>query len=146
MQNRREFLKYFAAGAAGVAVFPRLAFGGSDAWTTEYPQILSRIRPPKFPKKDFNITKFGAKAGVENDSSAAIAEAIDACSKAGGGRDYRADGRISHLGGAFEIERKSLYFKRGDAEVFDRCFEVSDGFYSVGRNGMHERFAFHICF
>ncbi len=86
MQDRRDFLKTFAIGAAGFAVLPRLTFGhAGDAWETTYKEILARIKPPTFPKKDFNITKYGAKAGAANDSSDAVAKAIDACSKAGGG-------------------------------------------------------------
>jgi polygalacturonase len=85
--NRREFIKLLALGTTGAAVLPQLAFGRSKgAWETEVPKILARIKPPVFPKRDFVITKFGAKAGIENDSSAALATAIDACSKAGGGR------------------------------------------------------------
>ena len=64
MQNRREFLKTLAVGAAGIAIFPRITRGWSkDAWETLYPEILGRIKPPTFPKKDFDITKFGAKTG-----------------------------------------------------------------------------------
>jgi polygalacturonase len=84
MINRREFLKDLAIGTTSIALFPNLAFAQSDPWKTEYPQILARIRAPKFPKRDFLITKFGAKTGA--DSTAAIAKAIAACSKAGGGR------------------------------------------------------------
>jgi polygalacturonase len=90
MSNRREFLRDLFVGTAGLAVLPQLALaqatGAVDPWKTVYPRILSRISPPKFPKRDFVITKYGAKAGVENDSTAAIARAIDACSMAGGGR------------------------------------------------------------
>src|SRR5215203_3881340 len=85
--DRREFIRNLATGAAGIALFPQLASSQIiDPWKTEYPKILSRIKPPKFRKRDFNIAKFGAKAGVQNDSTAAIAQAIDSCSKAGGGR------------------------------------------------------------
>src|SRR5262249_15043576 len=42
------------------------------------------IKPPQFPNRDFDITKYGAKPNA--DASAAIAKAIDACSAAGGGR------------------------------------------------------------
>src|SRR5829696_1916844 len=92
MQDRREFLKTLLIGTTGVAVLPQIAFSqtavqpAADAWNTIYPQILSRIRAPRFAKRDFPITKFGAKAGIENDSTAAIAKAIESCSKAGGGR------------------------------------------------------------
>jgi len=46
--------------------------------------ILARIKPPVFPDRDFPITDFGAKVGV--DCTAAIAAAIEACTRAGGGR------------------------------------------------------------
>ena len=50
------------------------------------PQILARIKPPKFPKKDFNVTKYGAVADGKTDCTEAFRKAIEACSKAGGGR------------------------------------------------------------
>ncbi|PXV65887.1 pectate lyase-like protein [Dysgonomonas alginatilytica] len=39
-----------------------------------------------YPQQDFLITAYGAKEGGEVDNSQAIAKAIDACHKAGGGR------------------------------------------------------------
>ena len=86
MYNRREFIKDLIIASAGVAVLPQLARTQTtpDPWKTVYPEILARIKPPKFPKRDFLITKFGAKAGT--DATAAIKKAIEACSKAGGGR------------------------------------------------------------
>jgi polygalacturonase len=50
------------------------------------PTILSRIKAPDFPARDFDITKYGAIAGGSNDCTKAIAQAIDACHAAGGGR------------------------------------------------------------
>ena len=55
----------------------------ADGWA-ESEVILARIHAPKFPAKDFIITEFGAKPGVDN--TAAIRSAIDACHAAGGGR------------------------------------------------------------
>jgi unsaturated rhamnogalacturonyl hydrolase len=49
------------------------------------PSILSRIKPPQFPARDFPITEFGAAPGGV-DCSEAIRKAIAACSRAGGGR------------------------------------------------------------
>jgi polygalacturonase len=86
MQERREFLKVLVGGTAGAALFPNLAFAQSDIWKTEYPRILSRIKPPKFANRDFHIIKFGAEAGGNADCRDAINKAIEACSKAGGGR------------------------------------------------------------
>src|ERR687894_219555 len=63
------------------ATGPRRAVG----WDA-VPAILARIRPPKFPARDFPITDFGARAGVEFDNTEAIRKAIEACNRAGGGR------------------------------------------------------------
>lgn len=56
----------------------------SKDWDARASEILARVKPPQFPDRDFDIAKFGAKPDA--DASAAIAQAIDACSKAGGGR------------------------------------------------------------
>src|SRR5207249_1592890 len=53
------------------------------AWA-QMDEILSRIKPPTFPNRDFPITKYGAVANA--DCSQAFKAAIEACSKAGGGR------------------------------------------------------------
>ncbi len=87
MINRREFIRDLALTTAGLVILPEVAFSQStDPWKTEYPKILARIRAPKFPKRDFLITKFGAKTTAGFDNREAINKAIDACSKAGGGR------------------------------------------------------------
>ena len=87
MYDRRDFLKTLVIGAAGAAFLPRAAFGQTkDAWATVYPKIFKRIKPPVFPKKDFDITKYGAAAGVAAECTDAIRKAIEACNKAGGGR------------------------------------------------------------
>ena len=66
-QDRREFIKTLVIGSAGIAILPSLSFGqtssSAEAWRTEMPKILARIKPPKFKKKDFLITKYGAKEG-----------------------------------------------------------------------------------
>jgi polygalacturonase len=91
-QDRREFLKTLLIGTAGLAVLPRMAFGQSassapsvDAWK-QMPQILARIKPPKFPKRDFSVTKYGAVPGGKTDCTEAFRKAIEACNKVGGGR------------------------------------------------------------
>src|SRR5919112_2184547 len=63
------------------AAGPRRAVG----WDA-VPSILARIRPPKFPARDFPITDFGARAGGDSDNTEAIRKAVEACSRAGGGR------------------------------------------------------------
>ncbi len=89
MQNRREFLQILLAGAGASLVLPQLSFGQTnlaDVWTTEYPRILARIKPPEFKKKDYNITKYGAVGDGKTDSTEAFRKAIEDCHKNGGGR------------------------------------------------------------
>ncbi len=86
MQNRREFIVNLSLGTAGLMLAPSLTFGQSDPWRTEYPKILARIKAPKFRNRNYDIRKFGAKAGGEFDCRGAINRAIDACNRNGGGR------------------------------------------------------------
>jgi len=71
--TRRTFM---AAPAAALVAGPAL--------TQE--AILERIKPPVFPKRDFDITHYGAAAGGKTDCTYAIRKAIAACFRAGGGR------------------------------------------------------------
>ena len=52
----------------------------------QVPEILSRIHPPLIPDREFSIAQFGATADGKQDCSEAIAKAIAAATKAGGGR------------------------------------------------------------
>ncbi|MGH9608718.1 MAG: glycoside hydrolase family 28 protein [Bryobacteraceae bacterium] len=61
-----------------------------------------RIRPPIFPRRTFDITKFGAVAGGGTKCTAAILKAVQACSAAGGGRVVVPKGRF--LTGAIHLE------------------------------------------
>jgi unsaturated rhamnogalacturonyl hydrolase len=74
---------------AGIEVQKMLSATGREVplrvtgWA-DYDSVLSRIKAPEFPSRDFPITDFGAKLGT--DVSTALAAAIEACTKAGGGR------------------------------------------------------------
>jgi polygalacturonase len=50
------------------------------------PAILKRISPPVFPKKDFDVTSFGAVGDGSTDCTDAFRRAIETCSAGGGGR------------------------------------------------------------
>jgi polygalacturonase len=56
-----------------------------EPWS-EVSSILARVKPPKFPARDFNVIQFGAVANSGTDSTEAISKAITACHDAGGGR------------------------------------------------------------
>src|SRR6185436_10761567 len=99
MNNRREFIRGFLilSGAAasglwrhsstdGVLASALRAVSKTDLAWAQLPEILRRIKPPVFPKRDFAITRYGAVCDGKTDCSAAFAKAIAACSKAGGGR------------------------------------------------------------
>lgn len=85
--QRRDFIRTLGFTAAGLAIVPRFAFAQADGpWELIYPSILARIKSPKFPDRDFNVLKFGAKADGKTLATEAIANAIQAAHKAGGGR------------------------------------------------------------
>lgn len=90
MQNRREFLKLLLAGGTAAFVLPQINFGqtssSEDAWKIEYPRILARIKPPKFKKKDYLVTKFGAVGDGKMLNTESFKKAIEECNKKGGGR------------------------------------------------------------
>lgn len=100
--DRRALLRNVAAAGAALTLTPALLARQSgvpspqgalppatlyppaaDPWSA-LPELLARIVPPRFPARDFVITRYGAKPGVA--AGAAIRKAIDAAVKAGGGR------------------------------------------------------------
>ena len=104
MTTRRAFIKGFLLTGAAVAVAPRLIAFGAEAspWDTMMPAILARIRPPRFPKRTFYVTRFGAKGDGRTDCTAAFRRAIDQCTKAGGGKVVVPDG--AYLTGAIHLK------------------------------------------
>lgn len=87
--DRRTFILN-TAGMSAVALFPGLAFG-ADATATgndwvEAARICDSIALPDIPPRNFDIRDFGAVGDARTDCSSAFAQAIAACTKAGGGR------------------------------------------------------------
>jgi polygalacturonase len=95
--SRREFVRA-AAAASVAALLPSAeraapiigAAGVRDAaeehgWS-RVPSILARIKPPRFPSREFPVTRYGAKGDGVTDCSDAFRRAIAACAAAGGGR------------------------------------------------------------
>src|SRR5437867_2094654 len=121
MRTRREFLHALAAGAA-VAAWPPprwlQAQTRTDAWR-DVPRILARIKPPVFPARDFDITRFGAVGDNTSDNTGAFRDAIAACTRAGGGRVVVPAGAF--LTGAIELKtRVNLHVSPGATIRFTR--------------------------
>ncbi len=58
--------------------------GTAGAWA-QVPAILAQIQPPKFPRREFPLVKYGAVGDGITDCTGAFKRAIEACSDAGGG-------------------------------------------------------------
>ena len=74
MIDRRQLIRDAFVAGAGFALLSCVSTRPADPWT-RVEDILSRIVPPRFPKRDFVITGY-----------ASIDKAIEACAAAGGGR------------------------------------------------------------
>lgn len=68
----------------------------------QVPAILSKIVPPTFPDRDFDITDFGAVGDGRTDCTVAIKQAISACNESGGGRVVVPEGNF--LTGAIHLK------------------------------------------
>src|SRR6478752_4736464 len=95
--SRRDFVKAATAAASALALLPAAAraaaaapFGTDHSAPVEgwalVPGILARIKAPRFPKRDFLVTRYGAVPDGATDCTAAFRRAIAACHAAGGGR------------------------------------------------------------
>jgi polygalacturonase len=76
----------------------------------QLPEILRRIQAPVLPKRDFPITRYGAKPGA--DCTDAFAKAIAACAAAGGGRVVAPEG-VSLSGPIHLRSNVNLHVPRG---------------------------------
>lgn len=85
MTTRRDFIKDLVLGSVGLAIAPHI-LAAEDPWQTVFPSILNRIKPPRFPKRTLYLSRFGAKPDGRTDCTTAFRNAIEQCSKAGGGK------------------------------------------------------------
>ena len=104
------------SGAVNPTLWQNTAAG--DPWA-EVAEILRRIRPPTFPNRNFDITRYGAVAGGQRDCTEAFRRAIDACHRAGGGRVVVPAGEF--LTGAIHLKSNvNLHVSAGATIKFSR--------------------------
>ena len=115
MTNRREFFKNLIISGTAIALFPKIALAETDVWKTEYPKILARIKPPKFKKKDYFVTKFGAVGDGKTLNTEAFKKAIEECAKKGGGRVVVPKGEW--LTGAIHLKSNVNFHVQKDATI-----------------------------
>ena len=116
--DRRAFL-HGAASAASLLAFRTAAAGNNtaDAWQRAA-DIVRNVNPPTFPDRLFDITKYGARPDATTLNTKAIAEAIEACAKAGGGRVLVPAGKF--LTGAIHLQSNvELHVSEGATLLFD---------------------------
>jgi polygalacturonase len=82
------------------------------------PQILSEIRAPELPDKDFAITQYGAKSDGTSDSKPAIDKAIETCVAAGGGRVVVPEGKWLVNGPIHLKSNVNLHLAEGSTLLF----------------------------
>jgi polygalacturonase len=116
--GRRRFLAVTGGSALAWSASRSRATdtGSQEAWDRAA-DIARHIRPPSFPDRVFDITKFGAAPDGSRVTSA-IARAIDACAKAGGGRVVVPAGRF--VTGAIHLQSNvNLHLEADAVLAFD---------------------------
>ena len=79
------------------------------------PEILKRIKQPVFPAKEYMITNYGAVGDGNKDCTQAFKKAIDACSRAGGGKVVVPKG--TYLTGAIHLKSNVNLYLAKDAVI-----------------------------
>jgi polygalacturonase len=104
----------FGLGVAGCSAVGMAADAAPKAWQ-QVPAILKRIAPPVFPDREFVITNFGAVGDGTTDCTRALADAIGACHRAGGGRVVVPAG--TYLSGAIHLQSNVNLHLAGGATI-----------------------------
>jgi polygalacturonase len=119
--TRRQFLALSVVGAGAAALRPGIdllaqSHPPEDLWTTA-DAIVRRISAPTFPSRTFDISRYGATTSA--DSTGAFRAAIEACTRAGGGRVVVPNGRFET--GAIHLRSNvNLHLDDGATIAFSR--------------------------
>jgi len=116
--DRRQFVAGASAALSLAASrLSRASISSDEAWARAA-DIANKVKAPTFANRVFDITTFGAKADGSTLDTAAIARAIAACAKAGGGRVLVPPGTF--LTGAIHLKSNvELHVAEGATLKFD---------------------------
>ncbi len=89
--------------------------GQANAGWEQVDEILSRIKAPQFPDRDFKITDYGAAGDGQTDCTEAFKKAITAAHEAGGGRVVVGEGTF--LTGAIHLKSNVNLYVPEDSVV-----------------------------
>lgn len=93
--SRRSFIRKAAAATTG-SLLGSAALSQTNAAADPWHQadaIANSVCPPRFPRRHFPVTRFGAKGDGVTDCTIAFARAVRACAHAGGGHVVVPEGR-----------------------------------------------------
>lgn len=111
MMTRRDFAARFASAYLAYNV------PAETANTPKIQTVLARIKPPRFPDRGFDVTKYGAVGDGQKKCTGAIRQAITDCSAAGGG--YVVIPQGTFLTGALRLENNvNLHLTKGATLLF----------------------------
>ena len=136
MIMKLNFLKWMVCMCFGLlSVATVMAGGNYKTVKVKAPFPMQPIKVFIYPDRDFKITDFGAVPGGEVDNTKAIAAAIDACNKAGGGRVVVPAG-IWLTGPVHFKSNINLYLEENaEAEYFSSELKKKAGFGKGGEKG-----------
>jgi polygalacturonase len=126
--SRRSFIRNTTAATAATAGTalgfaaagqPAHATGsGTDPWARA-DAIAARVRAPRFPRRFFPVTRFGARGDGVTDCTSAFRDAVRACARSGGGHVVVPPGR--YLTGPIHLrDRVDLHLVRDATIAFSQ--------------------------
>lgn len=109
-------MKKFVLAAVCAVLLSGCASRTDSGWG-QADKILSEIKAPQFPTRNFNVTDYGAVGDGKTDCSQAINKAISGANKAGGGRVVIPQG-IFLTGAIYLKSNVNLYISKGAVVKF----------------------------
>lgn len=115
---KKNYYNFFLIVSVFLLQFVGAQTGSNSGWE-QLDEILSKINPPSFQNKTFNIKDYGAIGDGQIDCTEAFKDAIENCSKNGGGKVVVPEGEF--LTGAIHLKSNvNLYVSEGAVVKFSK--------------------------